>query len=154
MSTDPTNTLLANIKTSLQKALREGYLKDGNIPVRNVWDNLDGSDIQRHHLPIIQFDEIPTGDSTYAGDNLEVAPFAIQFVVWVDKGADPSKARTRARALRETLISSLHVERPFSLSGGARQGVSITRETDEYGLKFATGMGVIYRGTIMQPAGR
>ena len=150
---DSFNTLRINIKSDLQGVM--STLKDGNIPVRNIWDTLDWANPNPNHLPLIQFEVIsPPSSSEYLGDSLEDIPFSVRFICWVNSKNDKRDAGERAMNLRETLVSALHNERPFSNTGAARQSLRINRESNPFLMKrFAFGMGLIISGDILQTAG-
>lgn len=153
MATDPMVTMIAAIKTAINAASRAGELKDGNTPVRNVWDTLDDARLNPGALPLIQFDELENGPATYEGDGLTRAGFRMRFIVWVNSGPDRRAAVERCRLLRSALIDSLHNRRPFSTAGAARQSLSITREAEQFETRFAVGLGLIVAGDIMEVAG-
>lgn len=149
---DQTNQLLADIKSALQAASSAGELKDGNIPVKNIWDNLNDSNIGLQHLPLIQFgvlDGSPAG--IYISDTVESVSFFVRFICWVQAPADRAQATVRARNLRQALVNLLHNRKPFSGRGASRASLTMTRETEPYRLQKAVGAGLAVSGDLWNP---
>lgn len=152
-ATDPLQYLMNQIDAKLREAKTDGELLDGNIPVKNIWKTLEFANVSRNQLPLIQYELRASTGGNYVSSGAQAVPFSVQFICWVDSGADKTGDLRRARNLRERLINSIHNRRPFELAGAARRIIAIAREDEEYRFKFAVGASVTISGDLYDIAG-
>jgi hypothetical protein len=150
---DQINSLLNRIDAHVRAGLTAESIKDGNIPLRNIWRGLEG-DFNPRQLPLIQYDsEITAFNESYVTAHQVLVPFQIRFICWVSGKLNNRADRIRARDLRDALRRYLHSQNVFPAQGAARRTMQWRLETIPYHTPFSVGEGMTVTGDIIEEAG-